>query len=158
MRTHESDVPTMPASARGPATHGDAADAGDARPRTAGELRRFAWSVGGVLALLAAVAAWRGRPVAAAVAALPAALLLLAGVAAPARLAPVERAWMRGALAISRVTTPIFMGAVYLLALTPLGLARRALGRGLLAGRGAPGSRWVERPAGERRSDLRRQF
>jgi hypothetical protein len=139
-------------------------DVGAARARTRAELRRFAWVVGGALAAVAAGAWWRGRPGTALAVAGAAALLLAGGVAAPARLAPVERAWMRGALAISRVTTPLLMALVYLVVLTPLGLARRAFGRDPIAARrrGRPGApaptRWAERSPGARRSDLRRQF
>lgn len=121
-------------------------------------LRRFGLTVGGAFALLAAIAGWRGRATVASIAGAAGALLLVLGVAAPARLDGVQRRWMAMAHAISRVTTPIFLGVVYFALVTPLGLALRlARGRGLSPRRGAD-SYWVRRPPEARRSDLRRQF
>ena len=122
------------------------------------ELRGFAWTVGGAFLVLAVALWWRGRTT---IAVPPAALglsLVLAGVAVPGRLAPVQRAWMRIAVAISRVTTPILMGAIYYGVLTPIGLALRLAGRDPLARSRGVATYWVERPPGRRRSDLRRQF
>jgi hypothetical protein len=85
-------------------------------------------------------------------------LLVAAGLLAPARLGPVYRGWMRLAHAMSRVTTPVFLGVVYFGVFTPLGLVMRLLGRRALGGAKGSGSYWVERPPGARRSDLRRQF
>jgi dihydrodipicolinate synthase/N-acetylneuraminate lyase len=86
-----------------------------------------------------------------------AALVALALVA-PRALAGVERAWMTLALALSRVTTPLFMGLVYLAVLTPIALVLRLLGRAPLRPPAPGASAWVERPPDARRSDLRRQF
>jgi hypothetical protein len=122
------------------------------------ELRAFAASVGGALLALAGVAAWRGRAVPATVLAAAATALLLAGALAPARLAGVHRAWMRLALAISAVTTPLLMGVVYFGVLTPLALASRLAGRRVLGVPRDAATAWVDRPPGGRRSDLRRQF
>jgi hypothetical protein len=58
--------------------------------------------------------------------------------------------------AISRVTTPIFMGIVYFLVITPVAAVRRAVGGNpLRAHRGASG--WVDRQTAPR-GDLTRQF
>lgn len=120
--------------------------------------RRFGRTIGGALAALAVVAAWRGRAPAAAATALVAALLLGGALVVPARLAPVERAWMRGAHALSRVTTPLVLALVYLCVVTPIGVLRRLAGRSALERPGDAPTYWVRRPADARRSDLRRQF
>jgi hypothetical protein len=65
---------------------------------------------------------------------------------------------MRLALAMSAVTTPVFMGVVYFGVLTPLAVLMRLAGRRPIGVPRAPPTAWVERPASERRSDLRRQF
>jgi hypothetical protein len=122
------------------------------------ELRRFGLLVGGAFATFAAIAWWRGRHVTATVLAVPAVLLIAGGLVVPSRMGPVYRAWMRLALALSKVTTPIFMGVVYFLVITPLGVIRRAAGRNSLKRPDAGGTYWVTRPAGERRSSLERQF
>jgi Saxitoxin biosynthesis operon protein SxtJ len=122
------------------------------------ELRAFALSVGGVLLALAVVAYWRGRVVAGALSGGLAFALLVVGVLAPPRLDPVYRAWMTVALAISKVTAPVLMGIVYFVLLTPLGLLLRLVGHRPLSRRRDGATYWVGRPAGTRRSDLRRQF
>lgn len=122
------------------------------------ELRTFALTVGGVVVLFGALLAWRGRPSVGAVVAGVGAALLAAGVVVPGRLGPGYRAWMAFALALSRITTPVLMGVIYFGILTPIGLAMRLFGRRALARRRGATTHWVDRPAGARRSDLRRQF
>jgi len=58
--------------------------------------------------------------------------------------------------AISRVTTPVFMGVMYFAVLTPVGLLRRTFGRSPLQRDRHSTTFWVERAP--RRSDLERQF
>lgn len=127
-------------------------------PPTPRDLRRFALSVGAVLVGLGALGYWRGRAVPAVVVGAVGVALVMAGLVAPARLGPVYRAWMSVALAMSKVTTPLFMTVVYLAVLTPLGLAMRLARRRPLARSRDAATYWVDRPPGARRSDLRRQF
>lgn len=121
------------------------------------ELRAFAFTVGGAFVALGVLLQLRGRAAAPVVLALGAALAL-AGLLAPARLGPLHRAWMSLSHAISRVTTPILMGAIYFLILTPLGVAMRLLGRRPLVRAKDVESFWVARAPGQRKSDLDRQF
>lgn len=123
---------------------------------TAPEGRRFAFTLAAAFGSLAAVLWWRERrSVATALAGLAVALAL-AGLLLPGRLGPVHRTWMGFAHALSRVTTPIFMGVVYFLVITPVGLVRRAVGGNpLRAQHGSSG--WVDRQETPR-GDLTRQF
>ena len=123
---------------------------------TAGEGRRFGISVGLAFLALAAVLWWRDHRTVAAGAAIAGGLLVIAGAVLPRHLGPVHSAWMRLALAISKITTPVLMAIVYFAVITPMGLIRRALGKNALVTREA-GTRWVSR-AEQPRSDLRRQF
>ena len=124
---------------------------------TASEGRKFAFPVGIAFLLLAGIFLWRDRPTLLWIAATLGSALLLGGLLAPARLGPIYRAWMRMALAISRVTTPIFMAVVYYLVLTPTGLLMRALGKKPTEHRVREGSLW--QPATRRElNDMRRQF
>ncbi len=107
--------------------------------------------------MLAGITWWRGHGAATTVLATLAGSLLLAGVLVPGRLSGVHRAWMAMALAISKVTTPIFMGLVYFLVLTPTGWLRRAFGGDPLAREARDGSYFVVRDP-DQRSDLERQF
>ena len=125
---------------------------------SAADGRKFALTLATAFGALAALLWWRGGGIAPTVAATLAASLLLAALLVPTRLGPVQRAWMRMALAISRVTTPILMGAVYFLSITPIGLIRRGFGRNPLIHSEHAGSFWVRRPEHQRRSDLQRQF
>jgi len=121
------------------------------------ELRKFGITVGLAFGVLATIALWRGRTSPAAVMGTIGGLLLLGGVAFPAALGPVERAWMGLAHALSKVTTPVFLGIVYFVVLTPVGLVRRTLGRNPLKHDAVDGSYWHDRQ-GETASDLERQF
>lgn len=108
--------------------------------------------------MLGGMLLWRSGLVTATIPLLLAALLIGGGFAAPTRLGPVYRCWMALALAISKVTTPIAMGAVYFLVLMPTGLLARLFGhRPLSRPRGAV-TNWQSRPAGARKSELDHQF
>jgi hypothetical protein len=117
--------------------------------------RRFGLQVGTAFGVLAGVAHWRGRALTGWVLTAVAGFLLAGGLAAPAALVPVFRAWMRMAHAISKVTTPIVLGIVYFVVLTPIGLALRAAGNRSLSNDGGT-TAWVPRP--HQASDLKRQF
>jgi len=128
---------------------------------TAAEGRRFAFTLAAAFAVLAGIAQWRGRERVAIVFAVLAGLFLIAGLVAPSQLGPVERAWMGLARAISKVTTPIFMGIVYFVVLTPTGLLRRALAKKTLSPARSAKTFWVDRkpmePEAARRR-MERQF
>jgi hypothetical protein len=121
--------------------------------------RRFGLTVGGAFLALALLAWWRGHPATASALAALGSCLVLAGLVIPTRLGPVERAWMALAHKLSRVTTPIALGAIFLLVLLPVGVLRRMLGGNPLVHRAPDGSYWKERSEGERRSkSMKRQF
>lgn len=125
---------------------------------TAAQGRRFGLTVGGAFLVFAAIAWWRAHPVTTTVFGAAGGMLSLAGLVIPSRLGPVERAWMRLAHLISRVTTPIAMGVVYFGVITPVALLRRGLGGNPLEHRPSGGSYWRARPASSRMSNLSRQF
>ncbi len=109
--------------------------------------------------VLGAVGWWRHHATAAAVFGTLAVLLLLAGLLLPTRLGPVQRGWMALAHAISKITTPIFMGVLYFVVLTPAGLLMRLLGRNPLRHKGAGGGFWVSHAAADdQRAGMERQF
>lgn len=125
---------------------------------TVAQGRRFGLTVGGAFLVFAAIAWWRGSPTATNVFGALGAVLSVAGLAVPTMLGPVERAWMKLAHLISKVTTPIVMGVMYLLVLTPVGLLRRTLGGNPMVHTPDGGSYWKSRPAGSRTGNLTRQF
>jgi len=125
---------------------------------TAAEGRKFGLLVGGAFAVIGLLLWRRGHAPVAAVSAAAGALLVAGGVVAPVRLEPVYRAWMKLALAISKVTTPVFMTVLYFLVLTPAGLVARLAGyRPLGPPRGAD-TYWRSRPEGKGRGVMDHQF
>lgn len=90
------------------------------------------------------------------------ALLVAAALIAPSRLGPAERSWMALALAMSRVTTPVFMAVIYFGVISPVALVRRAMGKNALVRDRNRETFWVPREKnsdGERlRRRMERQF
>jgi len=120
------------------------------------EGRKFAWSIGGAFFLFGAIAWYRDHRLAAEAFGSFGAVLLLAGLIVPDRLTPVWRAWMGLARAISKVTTPVFMGLVYFLGFAPMGLAKRWIGHDALVHKAGTDGYWVQKRGA--RSDMERQF
>jgi hypothetical protein len=123
---------------------------------SAAEGRRFGFTIGIAFLAVAGLLWWRTHIVAAAIAGSLGALLLLSGALVPGKLGPVHAAWMRFALVLSKVTTPVFMTIVYFVVITPIGVIRRAAGKSPILVRGSS-TRWESR-GGQPRSDLNRQF
>ena len=103
---------------------------------SAGELRKFGISTGAIVAVLfGLVIPWiwdLNYPH------WPWVILLVLGglgLIVPNSLRIVHRLWMRFALLISKVTTPIILGVVFFLLFVPIGLIIRVFGRDPLARR-----------------------
>jgi hypothetical protein len=126
---------------------------------TRAEGRRFGLTVGAAFGVLAGLSWWRGHEVPPLVLAGLGSALIAAGLLAPTRLGPVFAAWMRFALLLSKITTPLLMSLVYFVVILPVGLVVRRI-RHPLARRATAGSYWVARPAahGDRRRAMERQF
>ena len=60
-------------------------------------------------------------------------VLCVWGLAAPMSLRPVHYWWMRLALLLSRITTPIILGIVFFLVFAPVALVLKLLGRDPMA-------------------------
>ncbi|MEP6687659.1 MAG: SxtJ family membrane protein [Gemmatimonadales bacterium] len=125
---------------------------------TPAEGRKFGLLVGGAFLLLGALL-WRRTHLAAAwISGGLGVALLMGGLAAPAQLGPVYRAWMALARVISKVTTPVFMSVMFFLVLTPAGFLVRLFGHRPLARSKDDTTYWQSRPAGSRRGDMDHQF
>ncbi|HQX82504.1 MAG TPA: SxtJ family membrane protein [Vicinamibacterales bacterium] len=125
---------------------------------TAAQGRRFGLTVGGAFLVLAAIAWWRGHPTTTEVLGGLGGVLALAGLIVPTLLGPVERGWMALAHLISKVTTPIVMGVMYLLVLTPVGFLRRLFGGNPMVHMAHDASYWKPRPENKRAGNLTRQY
>ncbi len=126
---------------------------------TAAQGRKFGLTVGiAFLVLASLVYFWRHRLVTGEVLGAIGALLVLAALLAPTQLGPVERAWMGLAKLISKVTTPIFMGVVFFIVVTPIGLVMKLFGQHpMVNDPQQDGGFWLP-PASGGRSDIERQF
>lgn len=99
-------------------------------------LREFGLVTGGIVAVLFGLFfPWLlGRPT-------PAWPWVIAGVlgawglVAPQSLGAVYRGWMKFGLLMSKVTTPVIMGIVFFLVITPIGFVRRLSGKDSLVRR-----------------------
>jgi Saxitoxin biosynthesis operon protein SxtJ len=127
------------------------------RPATTKELRQFGLLVGGAFGVIAIISFLRHKPtVVPGIFGTLGALLLLAGLAAPGVLSKVYAGWMGLAALLSKVTTPIFMGVIYFVIISPIGSLMRLAGRNKLKSSGD--TVWFTRASGQRRGDLERQF
>ena len=82
--------------------------------------------------------------------------LVVAGLILPAQLGPVYRGWMKFALLLSKVTTPIIMGIIYFGLFLVTGTLRRRLGGNAMVRVEDNGSFWITRDV--KRANLERQF
>ena len=124
---------------------------------TAKEGRKFALTVGTAFLVLAGITWWRDHLLVSRIFGGVGGVLWVAGLVIPSRLTGVYRAWMGLAHAISKVTTPIFMGLVYFVAIMPIGVIMRMLGRNPIRHRPVNGSFWMPR-AEQPRGQLTNQF
>jgi hypothetical protein len=102
----------------------------------------------------------RGRPVRG-WALVVAAAFLLAALALPRMLAPLNRLWLRFGLVLHACISPVIMGLVFYTTVTPIGLARRLLGKDPLRRRFERDAvtYWIERdPPGPAPDTMTRQF
>jgi hypothetical protein len=127
------------------------------RPATTKELRQFGLLVGGAFGVIAIIAFLRHKTtIVPGIFGTLSASLILTGLAVPAVLSKVYAGWMGMAVLLSKVTTPIFMGVIYFVVISPVSVLMRAAGRNKLKSVGD--TAWFARPPGERRGDLERQF
>lgn len=123
---------------------------------TPAEGRKFAFTVGAAFLVLAAVMVWRDhRTLIYGFGGLGAGLFAT-GALIPARLGPVQRGWMAFAHALSKVTTPVFMGVVFFIVIAPIGLLMRLFGRNPIRHRPVNQSYWA--PRNEMRGGMSNQF
>ena len=86
---------------------------------------------------------------------------LLVAVVAPAVLAPLNRLWLRFGLLLHRIVSPLVLGIMFFVVITPMALVMRALGKDLLRLRfdRAAASYWIDRtPPGPPPESMKDQF
>jgi hypothetical protein len=113
--------------------------------------RRFGLVVGAILLAFGAIRTWLHGEVGhlAGVLGGVGLLLMLAALVKPDLLEPVHRGWMKLGMVLHKVTNPLFLGAMYAIAIVPTGLLMRVFGAdpmGMRRKRG--GSYWTTRDKG----------
>jgi Saxitoxin biosynthesis operon protein SxtJ len=93
-----------------------------------GSDRSFGFVFAAIFVVIASLPLVRGAPIRWWALALAAAFAL-AALAAPSLLRPLNLFWFKFGLALHHIVTPIFMGAIFFLAVTPMSLVMRALGK-----------------------------
>jgi hypothetical protein len=80
---------------------------------------------------------------------------------APALLGPLNRLWLKFGALLHAITSPIILGVMFFLVITPIGLLMRLVGKDFLRLRFDPSasSYWLRRePPGPEKTSLTRQF
>lgn len=91
----------------------------------------------------------------------PAALFGGIALVAPAVLRPLNRLWFRFGLVLHHVVTPVVMGLLFFVTITPIGLLMRAAGKDPMRLRRDPAttSYWIIRtPPGPSADSMKQQF
>lgn len=120
------------------------------------EGRKFGVTVGLAFVALAGLLLWRDKQTASMVFATIGALLVVAGLVMPGQLGPIYRGWMKFAIALSKITTPIIMGIIYFGLFLVTGILRRSLGKNQMIRTEQGGTYWITRDY--TRANLERQF
>lgn len=121
--------------------------------------RSFGLVFAGFFALLAAYHAWQHRglwPLWIAIAA----VFLVVALWRPQVLAPLNRVWTKLGLFLGMIVSPVVLGLMFFLVMTPIGMLMRLFGKDPLRLRGDPGeSYWIVRdPPGPPGESMRDQF
>jgi len=123
--------------------------------------RKFGLMFAAFFCLLGVRAFWHHRPTAPLLLLL-ALLCLLAAVLLPQILAPLTKAWFLLGNAMGKIVSPIVLGAIFFLCITPVGLLQRLMGRDSLKMRAKSrhvSSHWIDRePPGPDASSFKNQF
>lgn len=114
-------------------------------PPPAPSHRSFGLTVGGVLAAIAALSAWRGHATRADTLGVTAGLLIIVALLRPAALAGLAAAWSRVGHALGWFNSRVLLTLMFLLVLWPIGMMRRLFGSDPLDRR-RRGSMWTPYP------------
>ena len=88
-------------------------------------------------------------------------LFLVAAIARPSILGPLNRAWAKFGLLLGQVFNPLLLGVIFFLVVTPMAVIRRLLGKDSLHLKSKSNleSYWIDRsPAGPKFGSMTKQF
>ena len=90
-----------------------------------------------------------------------AAVFFAVGIVAPRALAPLNRLWFRIGIMLGKIVTPIVMGLLFFVTVTPVGFLMRLFGKDPLRLKREPAAKtyWIDRlPPGPAAESLKDQF
>jgi hypothetical protein len=122
--------------------------------------RTFGIVFGAIFGLLAIHNAWRAGANWPWCVAVATAILVVSWIR-PSLLAPLNRLWTRLGLLLGRIVTPVVLGVIFFLGVTPIAALARILGRDFLRLKPNPAAasyRSVRRPSGPRPESMQDQF
>lgn len=123
--------------------------------------RNFGFLFAGVFALLSAYAAYHGADAFKVYGWLIAGVAVgLVAVAAPGLLTPLNKAWMKLGELMGKVVSPLVLGVIFFVLITPIALITRLFGRDELRLKRTNGhSYWIDRtPPGPAGDSFKNQF
>jgi hypothetical protein len=124
--------------------------------------KRFGLVVGAILLVFGAIRAWLHREIGWFAAGLGGVglLLILAGLVKPDVLEPLNRGWAKLGMLLHKVTNPLFLGAMYAVAIIPTGFLMRLFGADPMGlRRKGDGTYWTARAkAGSTAQSLEKPF
>lgn len=123
--------------------------------------RKFGFLFVAVFCSLAAYAHYKGWHVSGVAALLlGAGILLLIALFKPAMLSPLNKAWFWLGLAMGKIVSPVVLGIIFYLLITPVALLGRLFGRDeLRLARSPKDSYWIDRsPPGPDPASFKNQF
>ena len=122
--------------------------------------QKFGWLFTLVFSIAAVYALWNGANTWAVTFVGLAALFALFARVAPAALAPLNRLWFGLGILLGKIVSPVVLGVIFFLVITPVSLVTRLFGRdALLLKKREVNSYWIDRtPPGPAPESFKNQF
>jgi len=122
--------------------------------------RKFGFFFAAIFAAFAAFALWKGHALRAEIFAGLSALFLLPSLLAPKILAPLNRLWMAFGMLLGKIVSPLVLGFLFLVLVTPVALMTQLIGRDpLRMKKRSASSYWIERdPMGPEPTSFKNQY
>jgi len=124
------------------------------------ENKKFGWFFTAVFAAVAAYAYWRGWSAVSLVTLIAAILFAAATLLSPQSLAPLNRLWYGLGMLLGKIISPIVLGLIFFVLITPVSLVTRLFGRDeLKIKKRNVESYWVDRsPPGPPSDSFKNQY
>ena len=122
--------------------------------------QKFGWFFAAIFAAGGAYALWKSSIFLASGLFVLSIIFAIVVVAVPALLAPLNKLWYRFGMLLGRIVSPVVLGILFFLLITPVGVFTRFFGRDvLLMKKRVVPSYWVERnPVGPQPDSFKNQF